>query len=94
MNDSHVPCSGTPDFLQRNLISACGLYCGSCGIYLATQENDEEKLLQYALVLNQPFDETMCDGCGARRKSANVITTQERLYKTALSDGKCFFFYQ
>ena len=58
----------TPD---KNLAAACGLYCGSCGIYLATQENDTEKLLQYAIVLNQPFDETLCDGCRAERKSVH-----------------------
>jgi hypothetical protein len=71
MNNGHVPCASTPDFLYHNLISACGLYCGSCGIFLATKENDAEKLLQYALVLNQTFDETMCDGCRAGRKSAH-----------------------
>ena len=48
---------------DKNLATACGLYCGSCGIYLATQENDSEKLLQYAIVLNQSFGETLCDGC-------------------------------
>lgn len=51
------------------LIAACGLYCGACGIYLATQENDNGRILQYALVLNQSFEETLCDGCGAQRKS-------------------------
>jgi hypothetical protein len=55
----------------KNLAAVCGLYCGSCGIYLATQENDSEKLLQYAIVLNQSFDETLCDGCRAGRKSAH-----------------------
>jgi len=54
---------------NKDLVSACGLYCGACGIYLATQENDSEKTLQYAIVLNQTFEETLCDGCGAIRKS-------------------------
>jgi hypothetical protein len=54
-----------------NLAAACGLYCGSCGIYLATLEKDTEKLLQYAIVLNQSFDETFCDGCRADRKSVH-----------------------
>jgi len=57
--------------LNINLVSLCGLYCGSCGIYLATEENDTEKLLQYAIVLNQSFSETFCDGCRADRKSAH-----------------------
>ena len=53
----------------RDLVSACGLYCGACGIHLATQENDTEKLLQYAIVLNQSIEKTLCDGCSAKRKS-------------------------
>jgi hypothetical protein len=57
--------------LNKDLVSACGLYCGACGIYIATQENDTEKLLQYAIVLNQSLDETFCDGCRADRKSAH-----------------------
>jgi len=59
----------------RNLAAACGLYCGSCGIYLATQENDTEKLLQYAIVLNQSFGETLCDGCRSGRQSAHCTKT-------------------
>jgi hypothetical protein len=54
---------------NKELVSGCGLYCGACGIYLATQENDIEKILQYAVVLNQSCEETLCDGCGASRKS-------------------------
>jgi len=54
---------------DRNLVSACGLYCGACGIYIATQENDTDKILHYAMVLNQSFDDTLCDGCAAERKS-------------------------
>jgi hypothetical protein len=55
--------------LNKNLVSACGLFCGACGIYLATKENDTEKILQYALVLNQTYEETLCEGCGAEKKS-------------------------
>jgi Protein of unknown function (DUF3795) len=56
---------------NSKVAASCGLYCGSCGIYLATQENDTEKLLQYAIVLNQSIEETLCDGCRADRKSAH-----------------------
>lgn len=54
---------------DNNLVSSCGLYCGACGIHLATTENDIEKIVQYALVLNQSYNDTLCDGCGAERKS-------------------------
>jgi hypothetical protein len=54
---------------NKNLVSACGLYCGACGVYIATQENDTEKILRYAMILNQSYEETLCDGCGAERKT-------------------------
>lgn len=63
-NENHTPAC-------KNLVAACGLYCGSCGIYLATQENNTGKLLQYAIVLKQSFGETLCDGCRADRKSVH-----------------------
>jgi len=56
---------------DKNGASVCGLYCEACGIYLATQENDTNKILHYALVLNQSYDETLCDGCRAERKSSH-----------------------
>jgi hypothetical protein len=57
--------------VNKNLVSVCGMYCGACGICLATKENDTDKILQYAVVLNQSFEETFCDGCRAGRKSAH-----------------------
>lgn len=71
MSSANFGGSGNPVIPNRNLAAACGLYCGSCGIYLATQECDTEKLLQYAIVLNQHFNETLCDGCRSDRKSAH-----------------------
>lgn len=60
---------------NNDLVSACGLYCGACGIYIATQENDNEKILQYAMVLNQSFNDTLCDGCNSLRKSLHCSKT-------------------
>ena len=73
MNNLSVCESGDHYALNKNLVSACGLYCGACGIYLATQENDTDKILQYAVVLNQSYYETLCDGCGASRKSLHCL---------------------
>lgn len=69
MNNINSHDSEKQKSLNNNLVSVCGLYCGACGIYLATQENETEKILKYAVVLNQTYDETLCDGCGALRKS-------------------------
>jgi len=71
MNDIDNHSTKNDYFLDKRIVSACGLYCGACGIYLATQENELEKLLQYALVLNQSVPETYCNGCGADKKSAH-----------------------
>lgn len=67
LENENLSCS----YSNKELIAACGLYCGSCGIHLATQENDTEKLLMYAIVLNQSLSETLCDGCRAEHKSAH-----------------------
>jgi hypothetical protein len=69
MNSQQVNDDLSRSSSNYKLVADCGLYCGACGIYLATQENDSEKILQYALVLNQSYEETLCDGCGAKRKS-------------------------
>jgi len=69
MNSQQVDDDLSRSFSNKELVAACGLYCGSCGIYIATQENDSEKILQYAMVLNQSYEDTLCDGCGAVRKS-------------------------
>jgi phage FluMu protein Com len=69
MNSQPVIEEISGSYSGQELIAACGLYCGSCGIYIATQEKDSEKILQYAVVLNQSYEDTLCDGCGAVRKS-------------------------
>lgn len=69
MNNQSINSTESQTYPNKDLVSVCGLYCGACGIYLATHENDNEKILQYALVLNQTFEETFCDGCSSKRKS-------------------------
>ncbi len=54
-----------------NLASICGLFCGSCSLYINTQENNIDKLEVIAKSLNQTLEETFCDGCRAERKSAH-----------------------
>ena len=29
---------------NENLVAPCGLYCGACPMYLATQDKDEQKI--------------------------------------------------
>jgi hypothetical protein len=42
MNSQSANRAETYNFSDKALVSTCGLYCGACGIYLATQEYDNE----------------------------------------------------
>ena len=64
---------------KENLVSPCGTYCGACPMYLATQENNDQRPASYMAALGnnnqktapksepgakQPPRENMrCDGC-------------------------------
>ena len=50
---------------NENLVAPCGLYCGACPMYLATQENNDQRLAsRFGPGSKQPSMESMrCDGC-------------------------------
>ena len=53
---------------NEKLVASCGLYCGACPMYLATQENDDGRLAsilkQYGPGLSKmPKEDWQCDGC-------------------------------
>jgi hypothetical protein len=53
---------------NENLVASCGLYCGACPMYLATQENSDERMesmrKQYgAGALKMSKEDLLCDGC-------------------------------
>ena len=58
-------------------ISPCGLYCGVCGIYHATRENNmrflKVLLKMYKSIIpgteGYTIDDLLCDGCHAERRS-------------------------
>jgi len=58
-------------------ISPCGLYCGVCGIYHATQKNDQRFLKVFLRIYQSlipgteyfTVDDLLCDGCHAGRRS-------------------------
>jgi hypothetical protein len=61
---------------NENLVAACGLYCGACPMYLATQQKDEQKLK----ALQQQFssgkmklapEDLLCDGCLGKGRLAS-----------------------
>lgn len=51
------------EFRNRELMAPCGLYCGTCGVYLATRDGNEKfKAVMGNLYGTKP-EETGCLGC-------------------------------
>jgi len=54
---------------NEELVGVCGLYCGACGIYRATQDENGQKLEEFAQGLSArsgktfTVDDVRCDGC-------------------------------
>ena len=61
--------------MTDQIIAYCGLNCSDCQAYIATQENDTEKLEALALEWYQVEDNStfcLCDGCNVEgRKNAH-----------------------
>ena len=48
---------------NKNLMAPCGLYCGACGVYIATRDNNEKfKQVMGNLYGTKP-EQTECLGC-------------------------------
>lgn len=69
--------SGKHVMPDSTLASPCSLYCGVCGIYQATQSNDDDLLKLFLRVYrpllyqhhNLTIQDLKCDGCLSDRKS-------------------------
>jgi len=65
---------------KENLVAVCGLNCGACPMYLATQSNDEKK--QQALLkqfssgpMKLTMEDLLCDGCLGNGRVASFCRT-------------------
>jgi len=47
----------------RNTVAYCGLFCESCGVYIATINNDQEELERIATMMKTTKEEIVCKGC-------------------------------
>ncbi|MGD0021764.1 MAG: DUF3795 domain-containing protein [Smithellaceae bacterium] len=51
------------EIANKNLMAPCGLYCGACGVYIATRDKNEKfKQVMGNLYGTKP-EETVCLGC-------------------------------
>lgn len=48
---------------NKDLMAACGLYCGACGIYIATRNNNEKFRTILANLYGAKSEELYCLGC-------------------------------
>jgi hypothetical protein len=53
--------------VNKALAAPCGLYCGVCGIYVATRDNNEKFKEKLAPVYGAKPEDLVCDGCLSQR---------------------------
>jgi hypothetical protein len=73
-----IPDGGASEMESRNhFLAPCGLYCGVCGVYYATRDNNvafmEKLLAMYKKTMGGidqlAIEDLKCDGCLSSRKS-------------------------
>jgi len=57
---------------NKNLMAPCGLYCGVCGIYIATRDRNEKFRTILADLYGTKPEETECLGCMQPDTSAKI----------------------
>lgn len=53
--------------VNKSLAAPCGLYCGVCGIYVATRDGNEKFKEKLAPVYGAKPEDLVCDGCLSER---------------------------
>jgi len=48
---------------MKDTVAFCGLFCESCGVYIATQNNDISELQRIAVMMKTTVEEIRCNGC-------------------------------
>jgi hypothetical protein len=48
---------------NKDLMAPCGLYCGLCGVYIATRDGNEKFKVIMANLYGTKLEDTECMGC-------------------------------
>ncbi len=51
------------EFQDKKLMAPCGLYCGTCGVYIAMRDNNEKFKTVMGNLYGTPPEQTACCGC-------------------------------
>jgi hypothetical protein len=51
------------EFANRDLLAPCGLYCGTCAVYIATRDDNDKFKKAIGGLYGTPIEETRCLGC-------------------------------
>lgn len=51
------------EFENKSLMAPCGLYCGTCGVYIATRDGNEKFKAVMGNLYGTPPEATECLGC-------------------------------
>jgi hypothetical protein len=75
------------------MIAYCGLDCSKCDAYLATQENNKEKLKEVAEKWSKQFnhdikpEHVVCDGCKENKRQCIHCTNTCNIRKCNINKG-------
>lgn len=61
------------EIANKNLMAPCGLYCGTCGIYLATRDENTKFKAVLSRMYGTPPEMTACLGCMQTSKDATIF---------------------
>ncbi len=70
---------------DKKLAAVCGLFCPSCSVYIATQD-DPEELERLSERFGYTVEETKCFGCGSEKRLA-YCTDNCKIYSCAEKKG-------
>ena len=76
----------------RELVGICGLYCGTCPIYLARRDNDTSQLEEISQARGVPVDQIHCDGCLSNDVFAPCVECPYDFRKCAAGKGVTWCF--
>jgi hypothetical protein len=59
---------------NKDLMAPCGLYCGACGVYIATRDGNEKFRAVMGNLFGTKPEETVCLGCMQPESSKKLYT--------------------